>query len=65
MLMKTKLTILSALSLVALMACQREKVVVNPTYNPDDNTVLAKLILNVSSASGSQVDYFLQWRKET
>ena len=54
MLMKTKLTILSALSLVALMACQREKVVVNPTYNPDDNTVLAKLILNVSSASGSQ-----------
>ena len=52
--MKTKLTILSALSLVALMACQREKVVVNPTYNPDDNTVLANLYLNVSSASGSE-----------
>lgn len=54
MLMKTKLTILSALSLVALIACKREKVVVNPTYNPDDNTVLAKLYLNVSSASGSE-----------
>ena len=52
--MKTKLTILSALSIVALMACQKEadKVApVNPTYNPDDNTVLAKLVLNVSSAA--------------
>ena len=52
--MKTKLTILSALSIVALMACQKEadKVApVNPTYNPEDNTVLAKLVLNVSSAA--------------
>lgn len=52
--MKTKLTILSALSIVALMACQREAVEVapnNPTYNPDDNTVLTKLVLNVSSAA--------------
>lgn len=52
--MKTKLTILSALSIVALMACQKEADKVapnNPTYNPDDNTVLAKLVLNVSSAS--------------
>lgn len=52
--MKTKLKILSALSIVALMACQKEadKVApVNPTYNPDDNTVLAKLVLNVSSAA--------------
>lgn len=54
MLMKTKLTILSALSLMALVACKRDAVVVNPTYNPDDNTVLAKLYLNVSSASGSE-----------
>lgn len=53
--MKIKLTVLSALSIVALMACQREvapKAPVNPTYNPDDNTVLTKLVLNVSSASG-------------
>lgn len=36
------------------MACQREAVEVvpnNPTYNPVDNTVLAKLVLNVSSGS--------------
>lgn len=54
--MKTKLTLLSALSIVALMACQREATVVapvNPTYNPDDNTVLTKLVLNVSSASAA------------
>ena len=52
--MKTQLTLLSALSIVALMACQREAVEVvpnNPTYNPVDNTVLAKLVLNVSSGS--------------
>lgn len=52
--MKTKLTVLSVLSLVALMACQKEADKVapnNPTYNPDDNTVLAKLVLNVSSAA--------------
>ena len=54
--MKTKLTILSALSMVALMACQREAVEVapnNPTYNPDDNTVLANLVLNVSSGASA------------
>ena len=54
--MKTKLTILSALSIVALMACQREAVEVapnNPTYNPDDNTVLANLVLNVSSGASA------------
>ena len=54
--MKTQLTLLSALSIVALMACQREATVVaptNPTYNPDDNTVLTKLVLNVSSASAA------------
>ena len=35
-----------------LMGCQRELVAeINPTYNPDDNTVLTKLYLNVSSAS--------------
>lgn len=52
--MKTKLTLLSVLPIVALMACQKEadKVApVNPTYNPDDNTVLAKLVLNVSSGT--------------
>ena len=54
--MKTKLTVLSAFTtLLALVACQREpQAPVNPTYNPDDNTVLTKLILNVSSASGSE-----------
>ena len=53
MLMKTKLTILSALSLVALMACQREKVSVNPTYDPERNTVTTKLVLNVSTTNGA------------
>lgn len=51
--MKTKLTILSALSLVALMACEREKVEVNPTYDPDRNTVTTKLVLNVSTTNGA------------
>ena len=53
MLMKTKLTILSALSLVVLMACEREKVEVNPTYDPDRNTVTTKLVLNVSTTNGA------------
>lgn len=54
--MKTKNIVLSALTMMfALVACQREpQAPVNPTYNPDDNTVLTKLILNVSSASGSE-----------
>ena len=53
--MKTKFYVLSAFTtLLALVACQREpQAPVNPTYNPDDNTVLTKLILNVSSASAS------------
>ena len=53
--MKTKFYVLSAFTtLLALVACQREpQAPVNPTYNPDDNTVLANLILNVSSASAS------------
>lgn len=38
--------------MLALAACQKEaKAPDNPTYNPDDNTVLATLYLNVSSAS--------------
>ena len=53
MLMKTNLTILSALSLVALMACQREKVDNNPTYDPERNTVTTKLVLNVSTTNGA------------
>ncbi len=53
--MKTKFFVLGAISILALVACQREpQAPVNPTYNPDDNTVLTKLILNVSSASGSE-----------
>lgn len=54
--MKTKFYVLSAFTtLLALVACQREpQAPVNPTYNPDDNTVLTKLVLNVSSAAGSE-----------
>lgn len=41
--------------MLALAACQREpQAPVNPTYNADENTVIANLILNVSSASGSE-----------
>ena len=53
MLMKTKLTILSALSLMALVACKREAVELNPTYDPDRNTVTTKLVLNVSTTNGA------------
>lgn len=51
--MKTKFYVLSAFTtMLALVACQREpQAPVNPTYNPDDNTVVANLILNVSSGS--------------
>ena len=53
--MKTRIILLSAVSMLALAACQKEaKAPDNPTYNPDDNTVLTKLVLNVSSASGSE-----------
>lgn len=38
--------------MLALAACQKEaKAPDNPTYNPEDNTVLAKLYLNVSAGS--------------
>ena len=56
--MKTKFYVLSAFAMMlALAACNKApKAPDNPTYNPDDNTVLTKLVLNVSSAaaSGSQ-----------
>jgi hypothetical protein len=53
--MKTRIILLSAVSMLALAACQREaQAPDSPYYNPDDNTVLAKLILNVSSASSSE-----------
>lgn len=51
--MKTKLTILSALSLMALVACERETVELNPTYDPERNTVTTKLVLNVSTTNGA------------
>ena len=51
--MKTRLAVLSALALVALMACQREKVADNPTYDPVAKTVNAQFIINVSTGTGS------------
>lgn len=52
--MKTKLTVLSALALVALAACQREaKVADNPTYDPENKTVNTQFIVNVSTGTGS------------
>lgn len=52
--MKTKLTILSALAMVALAACQREATVAdNPTYDPVENTVNTQFILNISTGTGS------------
>ena len=52
--MKTKLTVLSALALVALAACQREATVAdNPTYDPVENTVNTQFILNISTGTGS------------
>ena len=53
--MKTRIILLSAVSMLALAACQKHaKVADNPNYNPDDNSVLTKLVLNISSASGSE-----------
>lgn len=52
--MKTKLTVVSALALVALAACQREaKVADNPTYDPEKKTVNTQFIVNVSTGTGS------------
>lgn len=55
MLMKAKHVLMGMLAVAtALVACQREpKAADNPTYNPDDKTVLARLVLNLSTASGS------------
>ena len=53
MCMKTNSAILSALSLVALLACARESVENNPTYDPERNTVTTKLVLNVSTTNGA------------
>ena len=55
MLMKAKHVLMGMLAVAtALVACQREpKAADNPTYNPDDNTVLTRLVLNLSTASGS------------
>ena len=51
--MKTRLTVLSALGLVALVACQREaKVVDNPTYDPQENTVKTQFVMSVSTGTG-------------
>lgn len=52
--MKTRLTVLSALALVALAACQREATVAdNPTYDPENKTVNTQFIVNVSTGTGS------------
>ena len=51
--MKTKLTVLSTLAMVALVACQREtKVADNPTYDPVDNTVKTQFVMSVSTGTG-------------
>lgn len=51
--MKTKLTILSTLAMVALVACQREtKVADNPTYDPVDNTVKTQFVMSISTGTG-------------
>ena len=51
--MKINLSVLRFVALVTLVACQREKVADNPTYDPEANTVVAKLVLNVSPGSAS------------
>ena len=43
---------LSALALVSFWACKREQAPVNPTYNPEANTVTTQFVLNISPASG-------------
>lgn len=54
--MKTRLMTLSLLALVSLWACKRETPVaapVNPTYDPETNTVNTQFILSISPANGS------------
>ena len=51
--MKTKLTVMSALAMVALAACQREATVAdNPTYDPVENTVKTQFVMSVSTGTG-------------
>ena len=50
---KLHLTIWLA-ALLALVSCQRETVTPNPTFDPTNNTVLAKFVFNVSTASGPE-----------
>lgn len=42
------------LALLALVSCQRETVTPNPTFDPTNNTVLAKFVFNVSTANGPE-----------
>ena len=51
--MKTKL-LLGMILMSALVACQRESTAeINPTYDPDENTVNTQFVLNISSATGA------------
>ena len=51
--MKTKIRFISlVVAVMALSACQKESATVNPTYNPDTNTVTAQFVLNVSTGTG-------------
>ena len=53
--MKTKFFLLMGVTaLVCLTGCKREpKASVNPTYDPDANTVNTQFVLNISTASGN------------
>ena len=55
MLMKTKFYLLMGVTaLVCLTGCKREpKASVNPTYDPDANTVNTQFVLNISTANGN------------
>ena len=51
--MKTRFTLVMIL-MAALVACQKEsKVEINPTYDPDENTVNTQFVLSISSATGA------------
>ncbi|MBO4634714.1 MAG: hypothetical protein J5669_05020 [Bacteroidales bacterium] len=41
-------------TLLALVSCQREKADINPTFDPTNNTVLAKFVFNVSTSNGPE-----------
>ena len=54
--MKTKLFVSSAAALAMLLSCQREvaqQAEVNPTYDPEANTVNTQFVLNISTSSGA------------